>query len=104
RRPCNEQLAATLAHCKRGDSVAVLCLDVDRFKSVNDTLGHPIGDQLLKAVAERLRACVRESDLVARLGGDEFAIVQIGATQPTEATTLSTRLIDAISAPYDLDG
>jgi diguanylate cyclase (GGDEF)-like protein len=104
RRLFNEQLAETLAHCKRGDSVAVLCLDVDRFKSVNDTLGHPIGDQLLKAVAERLRACVRESDLVARLGGDEFAIVQIGATQPTEATTLSTRLIDAISAPYDLDG
>jgi len=104
RRLFNEQLAETLARCKRGDGVAVLCLDVDRFKSVNDTLGHPIGDQLLKAVAERLRICVRESDLVARLGGDEFAIVQIGGSQPTEATALSTRLIDAISAPYELDG
>jgi diguanylate cyclase (GGDEF)-like protein len=104
RRLFNEQLAETLAHCKRGDSVAVLCLDVDRFKSVNDTLGHPIGDQLLKAVAGRLRECVRETDLVARLGGDEFAIVQIGVSQPTEATALSTRLIDAISAPYELDG
>jgi len=104
RRLFNEQLAETLAHCQRGESVAVLCLDVDRFKSVNDTLGHPIGDMLLKAVAERLRTCVRESDLVARLGGDEFAIVQIGVSQPTEATALSTRLIEAISTPYELDG
>src|SRR5262249_41337536 len=82
----------------------VLCLDIDRFKSVNDTLGHPIGDMLLKAAAERLRNCVRESDLIARLGGDEFAIVQVGVSQPTEATALSTRIIDAISAPYELDG
>jgi len=104
RRLFNEQLEEILTRHKGDDSVAVLCLDIDRFKSVNDTLGHPIGDMLLKAAAERLRNCVRESDLIARLGGDEFAIVQVGVSQPTEATALSTRIIDAISAPYELDG
>ena len=88
----------------RDEKLAVLCLDIDHFKSVNDTLGHPIGDMLLKAVAGRLRNCVRDSDTVARVGGDEFAVVQAGASQPTDATTLATRLIETISAPYKLDG
>ena len=61
---------------RRSDQFAVLCLDLDHFKEINDTLGHPVGDALLKAVARRLRECVRENDMVARLGGDEFAIVQ----------------------------
>jgi diguanylate cyclase (GGDEF)-like protein len=88
----------------RDEKIAVLCLDIDRFKGVNDALGHPIGDLLLGAVADRLRHCVRDSDTIARLGGDEFAIVQIGASQPTDATNLATRIIEAISAPYALDG
>ena len=81
----------------------MLCLDLDHFKDVNDTLGHPIGDDLLKAVARRLGECVRDTDTIARLGGDEFAIVQVGThEQPTEASTLASRLVDVISAPYDL--
>jgi diguanylate cyclase (GGDEF)-like protein len=89
---------------KRGERLAVLCLDLDRFKSVNDTLGHPIGDRLLIAAADRLRQCVRDNDIVARLGGDEFAIVQTGSAEPTDATTLAARLIETISTPYELDG
>ena len=68
---------ALLGASGQGQSVAVLYLDLDRFKEINDTLGHTVGDLLLKSVAERLRTCVREDELVARLGGDEFAIVQI---------------------------
>jgi diguanylate cyclase (GGDEF)-like protein len=88
----------------REKKLAVLCLDIDRFKGVNDALGHPMGDLLLKTVAGRLRNCVRDTDTVARLGGDEFAIVQAGASQPMDATTLATRVIEAISEPYELDG
>ena len=77
-----QQMDQALARAPRGDEVAVLCLDLDEFKSVNDTLGHPVGDLLLQAVAERLRESVRDSGTVARLGGDEFAILQIGAPQP----------------------
>jgi diguanylate cyclase (GGDEF)-like protein len=93
-----------LARVQRGDHAAVLCLDIDRFKSVNDTLGHPVGDKLLRAVAERLRGCIRETDTVARLGGDEFAILQVGADQPSGASGLARRIVDVISEPYDLGG
>jgi diguanylate cyclase (GGDEF)-like protein len=88
----------------QGGTFAVLSLDLDHFKSVNDTLGHPIGDELLRAVAGRMRGCVRETDIVARLGGDEFAIVQVKFEQPADAALLATRLIDAVGAPYQLDG
>ncbi|MEN3374799.1 MAG: hypothetical protein V7604_154 [Hyphomicrobiales bacterium] len=86
-----------------GDSVAVLWLDLDRFKEVNDTFGHPTGDALLKEVAARLRAALREDDLVARLGGDEFAIVQPIAT-PEDAAVLATSILSSVGKPYDLDG
>jgi diguanylate cyclase (GGDEF)-like protein len=97
-----EQLRQMLAKSKRGQHVAVFCLDLDRFKDVNDAHGHPVGDLLLKAAADRLRQCIRDTDVVARLGGDEFAIVQAGASQPTDATSLASRLIDVIGAPYEL--
>jgi diguanylate cyclase (GGDEF)-like protein len=99
-----EHLQEAVSYASRQDGVAVLCLNLDRFKEVNDTLGHPIGDGLLKSVAERLRSCARETDTVARLGGDEFTVVQIGASQPMDATTLATRIIDSLSVPHNLDG
>jgi diguanylate cyclase (GGDEF)-like protein len=99
-----EQLRQLLARTRQGRHVAVFCLDLDRFKDVNDAHGHPVGDLLLKAVADRLRQCIRDADMVARLGGDEFAIMQAGASQPTDATALASRLIEVIGAPYELDG
>jgi diguanylate cyclase (GGDEF)-like protein len=100
----NERLEQALAHVKRGDIVATHLLDLDHFKNVNDTLGHAVGDKLLQAVAGRLGALIRETDTVARMGGDEFAIVQVALEQPADAATLATRIIEAISAPYDIDG
>jgi diguanylate cyclase (GGDEF)-like protein len=97
-----EELQQVETRVKRGECFALFCLDLDRFKEVNDSLGHPIGDLLLKAVASRLADCVRESDIVARLGGDEFAILQIGACLPAETTALASRLIESISIPYEL--
>ncbi len=84
--------------------IAVLCLDLDRFKGVNDSLGHPIGDKLLQAVARRLANTVREGDCVARLGGDEFAALQVGLDQPTGARALAHRIIDELGAPFTIDG
>ncbi|MDR3539015.1 MAG: EAL domain-containing protein [Acetobacteraceae bacterium] len=100
----HDRLAEAVARGRRGEPCAVLYIDLDHFKSVNDTLGHPLGDALLQAVTQRLLAEVRETDTVARLGGDEFAIVQSGVQQPGDSTVLATRLIDALSAPYALDG
>ena len=87
-----------------GDGVAVLCLDLDRFKEVNDTLGHPAGDVLLQTVSERLLGCVRRTDTVARLGGDEFAIIQPGYTDAAEIARTAARIIEQLSLPYDLNG
>jgi diguanylate cyclase (GGDEF)-like protein len=86
----------------RGASLAVLCLDLDRFKYVNDTFGHAVGDALLCAVAERLRNNIRAEDIVVRLGGDEFAVVQLGLDQPSQATNLAVGLIEILSQPYKL--
>jgi diguanylate cyclase (GGDEF)-like protein len=99
-----EEMERALGRVRRGESMAVLCLDLDHFKSVNDTLGHPMGDALLQAVAERLQRCVRETDTIARLGGDEFAIVQVGTDQPRQALALAQRIIDTVAVPYELHG
>ena len=84
--------------------VAVLCVDLDLFKNVNDSFGHPVGDRLLKAVAERLNSEVRGDNLVARLGGDEFAIVLASDASPNEASDFADRLIGVLSARYEIDG
>src|SRR4029453_18580921 len=100
----NERLENALTRAKRGDIVATHILDLDHFKHVNDTLGHPAGDKLLGTVADRLRGLVRETDTIARMGGDEFAVVQVGISQPADATSLAHRIIGAVSEPYDIDG
>ncbi|MGH6641108.1 MAG: bifunctional diguanylate cyclase/phosphodiesterase [Bradyrhizobium sp.] len=100
----HEQIKRELAHATADRQLAVLYIDIDEFKSVNDSLGHMIGDELLKAVAVSLRACVRETDFVARLGGDEFAIVQTGVTHADNVTELVHRIFDAIRAPYQCLG
>ena len=99
-----EQLVRELERATRGEQLAVLYIDIDEFKSVNDSLGHPAGDELLKAVASRLRSCVREIDFVARLGGDEFAIVQTGIEQPDDVVDLVKRIYQAIREPYECLG
>ena len=98
-----DRLCQTFAAAKRGaNPFAVLYLDLDRFKDVNDTLGHFAGDLLLKAVAERLKGCTRATDLVARLGGDEFAILQTELTDVSNAGVLASKIYDVLGAPYTL--
>jgi len=99
-----ERLEHELKRVKRGECLAVLCLDLDQFKGVNDALGHPIGDELLKLVADRLRGCTREPDTVARLGGDEFAIIMTQMQEPTDAASLSKRIRESIIKPYQIEG
>jgi diguanylate cyclase (GGDEF)-like protein len=89
---------------RSGNGFAILCLDLDGFKAVNDTYGHESGDKLLVAVARRLKSIVRQEDTIARMGGDEFAIIQLSRTQPAAATALAKRLLRKISQPFDLDG
>ena len=98
-----ERLEQSIERAESGEVLAVICLDLDRFKEVNDTLGHHVGDAVLKIVAERLRGCVRSTDTIARLGGDEFAVLQNDACQPVGATSLATRIIETLSEPYAVD-
>ncbi len=98
-----ERMEATLAMAGAKPS-AVLFVDLDQFKQVNDTLGHPRGDLLLRAVADRLKRLVRESDLVARFGGDEFVVVQTPISGPEEAAALARRIVAALSETYEIDG
>ena len=99
-----DRLESILRHLRRAETVAVFSLDVDHFKAVNDTLGHPVGDRLLQAAAGRMRSCVREADMVARLGGDEFAIVQVPSELGLNTNALAARLIEVVGAPYDIEG
>jgi diguanylate cyclase (GGDEF)-like protein/PAS domain S-box-containing protein len=100
-----EGLQRSIAAARRsGKQFAVLYLDLDHFKDVNDTLGHPMGDRLLKGVGERLQAGIRESDIVARFGGDEFAVIQTDIETPEEAALLADRLVRALAEPFALAG
>jgi diguanylate cyclase (GGDEF)-like protein len=100
----NERLDHALSRVKQGEIVAAHLIDLDLFKNVNDTLGHGAGDQVLQAVARRLKATVRERDTIARMGGDEFAIVQRFIQHPMEAATLASRVIEAVNEPYEIGG
>jgi diguanylate cyclase (GGDEF)-like protein len=99
-----ERIERAIAEAGRGMGFALLCLDLDNFKQVNDTLGHPVGDELLCAVAGRLGACVREIDTVARLGGDEFAIIQSGVQDAKDSESLARRVVECIGTAYELNG
>jgi diguanylate cyclase (GGDEF)-like protein/PAS domain S-box-containing protein len=95
-----EQIERELAKVEGGARFALLYIDIDEFKGINDSLGHHVGDELLKAVAGRIRACLEPGDLIARLGGDEFAVIQTGIESPAEAQAFVTRIHEAIRAPY----
>jgi diguanylate cyclase (GGDEF)-like protein len=99
-----ERVESAVAHASRATAAAVLFLDLDHFKSINDTLGHPVGDSLLCQVAERLSTCIRQLDTVARFGGDEFGVVQVGPDRVEDVATLAQRIIDVLSLPYEVDG
>ncbi len=100
-----QEMDEMLQHTRRSsDKVAVLMLGLDNFKAVNDTLGHAVGDKLLRGVAKRLRSTLREEDTLARLNSDEFAIVQSGMVRPEDAVLLARRLLEAVGEPYLLDG
>ncbi|MEW9855990.1 putative bifunctional diguanylate cyclase/phosphodiesterase [Novosphingobium sp. M1R2S20] len=101
----DDRLAHELANAREtGDALALHYLDLDGFKNVNDTLGHPAGDELIRAVSARLQKAVRSSDLVARLGGDEFAIIQRTISSPAEAEILCLRLLELINEPFSIAG
>lgn len=101
----NERLQQALANAQRvGDLVGVLFVDLDRFKNVNDTLGHTIGDKLLQQVAARIGACVRGTDTVARLGGDEFALVLTNIQQPEDARVVAQKMLDALRPAFEVEG
>jgi diguanylate cyclase (GGDEF)-like protein len=100
-----QRVANALGNCRRrGDAFAVLLLDMDRFKSVNDALGHDAGDAFLQQVAERLRESTRETDTVARLGGDEFAVIATGIGSPSDLVLILERILTSIRRPIELSG
>ncbi|MBK5541894.1 EAL domain-containing protein [Pseudomonas sp. TH07] len=100
-----ERLHQAFAAARRGAApFAMFYLDLDHFKRINDTLGHPAGDLLLQEVARRLKSCTRENDVVARLGGDEFAILQLEVEEATQCASLAAKILDSLALPYFLDG
>jgi len=100
----HDQMAFALASMKRDAHCAVLFVDLDQFKQVNDTLGHPAGDALLSAVSQRLLGIVRDTDLVARFGGDEFVVLQTPIRSDESASVLARRIVQELSAIYDIEG
>ncbi len=96
--------AAIWRQQESGEGFAVLCLDLDRFKEVNDSLGHAAGDEVLRQVTQRLRDLVRHGDELARLGGDEFAVLQHGVSDASAVTTLAQKVVDVLAAPYEIAG
>jgi diguanylate cyclase (GGDEF)-like protein/PAS domain S-box-containing protein len=98
------QLELALNQLREDEHLALLYLDIDHFKSINDTLGHPIGDELMRAVADRLRRCIAPGDSVARLGGDEFALIHTAIRNPQDCIPLLNKIYNAIRAPYELGG
>ncbi|MBV6752475.1 EAL domain-containing protein [Pseudomonas chlororaphis] len=100
-----ERLHQSFAGARRGASpFAVFYLDLDHFKRINDTLGHPVGDLLLQEVSRRIQACTRENDVVARLGGDEFAVLQTEMLDPAQSGALASKILNTLVEPYQLEG
>ncbi|HVR26994.1 MAG TPA: bifunctional diguanylate cyclase/phosphodiesterase [Candidatus Polarisedimenticolia bacterium] len=103
RKRLEEAAKAALAWTRRNQSyVAAMLIDLDRFKEINDTLGHAAGDEVLRLLAIRLNSAIRDEDMAARLGGDEFVILQVGMAQPIGACSLSDRLMKVLSEPYEI--
>ena len=100
----NERIVQALRHAGQDEQMAILMLDLDRFKHVNDTLGHHAGDVLIKEVAQRLQLLVRPGDTVARLGGDEFVIVQAAVSDRADVNAFCKRIVDTVSEPFELNG
>jgi diguanylate cyclase (GGDEF)-like protein len=98
----HEEMASAEARIRRGEAIAVLCIDLDHFKSVNDILGHGVGDSVLKDVGARLKTCCRGADIVARLGGDEFAVLIGPLTQASVAASLADRIVRAVAEPFEI--
>jgi diguanylate cyclase (GGDEF)-like protein/PAS domain S-box-containing protein len=100
-----DRVTVALSHAQRsGNRLAVLFLDLDRFKFINDSLGHNIGDQLLQAVAARVQSCVRESDTVARLGGDEFTLLLANLVRSDDAAPIADKVLESIRHPFHIEG
>jgi diguanylate cyclase (GGDEF)-like protein/PAS domain S-box-containing protein len=99
-----DQIERELRNTSRGEQFALLYIDIDEFKGINDSLGHHVGDELLKTVAARIRSCIRDTDLIARLGGDEFAVIQTAIGNITDVVEFVTRIHDAIRQPYQCLG
>ena len=100
----HEHLESAEARIRLGDQIAVLCVDLDHFKTINDVRGHSIGDEVLRTVAQRLRECSSATDVVARLGGDEFVVIQGAIKSPEDAAQLAGSIVKAIARPFDVGG